>query len=354
MAQDLLLAQTRIKGEEDIRQREIAREKSLDEAEIARNQAIDAARISADEAVEQARIAQRRTVEAERIAAEQEIRAREIAREEELEAAEIERERKVEAARLQRRKALEQLEISRVQALREAEIVSQEEIERARVASQRGLDEIRIGHETERRRLEVERERTVEIIQMEKAIALYRKSLEESAARAEADAARARAAEAEEKIQTVRETEAANRRKSIDVLMAEKAAAEAKHIAEAENVLTDPARASLFRRKLLEHVEGIVAASVKPLEKIQDIRIMQLDGVSGDAAARQGSPTDEVINSALRYRVQAPLIDNLLADIGIEGGNLAKQGGLMREASDMQRVANEAAKQPRPKDGEKK
>jgi uncharacterized membrane protein YqiK len=81
--------------------------------------------------------------------------------------------------------------------------------------------------------------------------------------------------------------------------MAEKAAAEAKHIAEAEkvraaveaeaqrlineaeNVLTDPARASLFRRKLLEHVEGIVSASVKPLEKIQDIRIMQLDGGMG-------------------------------------------------------------------------
>ena len=57
---------------------------------------------------------------------------------------------------------------------------------------------------------------------------------------------------------------------------------------EAENVLTDPARASLFRRKLLEHVEGIVSASVKPLEKINDIRIMQLDGVSGDGSRRGG------------------------------------------------------------------
>jgi uncharacterized membrane protein YqiK len=56
-------------------------------------------------------------------------------------------------------------------------------------------------------------------------------------------------------------------------------------------VLTDPARASLFRRKLLEHVEGIVSASVKPLEKIQDIRIMQLDGVTGGSgSAGDGSP----------------------------------------------------------------
>jgi uncharacterized membrane protein YqiK len=144
--------------------------------------------------------------------------------------------------------------------------------------------------------------------------------------------------------------------------MAEKAAAEAKLIAEgekvrkaveaeaqklineAENVLTDPARASLFRRKLLEHVEGIVSASVKPLEKIQDIRIMQLDGVTGGGGNRSGSPTDEVINSALRYRVQAPLIDSLLADIGIEGGGLAKQGGLIREASDMKRISDAVEK----------
>jgi uncharacterized membrane protein YqiK len=257
------------------------------------------------------------------------------------------------------------LEIARVQALREAEIESREDVERSRIASERQLDEIRIDHETVRRRLEVERERAVETVQMEKAIALYQKSLEESAARAEADVARARAAEAEEKIATVRETEVAARRKSVDVTMAEKAAAEAKHMAEAqklravveaeaqrlineaENILTDEARHSLFRRKMLEHVEGIVAASVKPLEKIQDIRIMQLDGVSGGGGSREGSPTDEVINSALRYRVQAPLIDSLLNDIGIEGGNLTKQGGLIREASDMQRISDAAKKAPK-------
>ena len=116
---------------------------------------------------------------------------------------------------------------------------------------------------------------------------------------------------------------------------------------EAENVLSDPARHSLFRRKLLEHVEGIVAASVKPLEKIQDIRIMQLDGISGGGQGGRANMTDEVINSALRYRVQAPLVDSLLVDIGIEGGALTKQGGLIREASDMTRIAGELKRQAR-------
>jgi hypothetical protein len=61
-----------------------------------------------------------------------------------------------------------------------------------------------------------------------------------------------------------------------------------------------------------------------------------------------------VINSALRYRVQAPLIDSLLSDIGIDGSNLAKQGGLIREASDMQRIAADTKKASAPKtDGPK-
>ena len=85
-----------------------------------------------------------------------------------------------------------------------------------------------------------------------------------------------RAAEAEERVKTTRETEEANRRRSVDVVMAEKAAAESRIAAEAdqiraaveaeaqkllyeaENVLSDEARFGLFRRKLLDKVEGIV------------------------------------------------------------------------------------------------
>jgi hypothetical protein len=50
-----------------------------------------------------------------------------------------------------------------------------------------------------------------------------------------------------------------------------------------------------------------------------------------------------VIDSALRYRVQAPLIDSLLADIGVEGGSLSKMPGLIREARDMQGIRKETA-----------
>src|SRR4029078_1982420 len=97
------------------------------------------------------------------------------------------------------------------------------------------------------------------------------------------------------------------------------------------------ARYSLFRRKLLDRIEGIVRESVKPMEKIEGIRILSVDGLNGGNGGGGGgrTPPDEVIDSALRYRVQAPLIDSILADIGVEGGSLATMPGVIGQARDM-------------------
>jgi hypothetical protein len=90
------------------------------------------------------------------------------------------------------------------------------------------------------------------------------------------------------------------------------------------------------------------------MEKIEGIRILQVDGLNGGGHGGGNggrSATDEVIDSALRYRVQAPLIDSILADIGVEGGSLSRMPGLIREARDMQGIRKETA--PR-KDGDAK
>jgi uncharacterized membrane protein YqiK len=102
---------------------------------------------------------------------------------------------------------------------------------------------------------------------------------------------------------------------------------------------------------LLDRVEGIVRESVKPMEKIEGIRIMSFDGLNGAGGGGGGgrSATDEVIDSALRYRVQAPLIDSILSEIGVEGGSLAKMGGLIREARDMAGIRKETAGKSAPK-----
>jgi hypothetical protein len=119
-------------------------------------------------------------------------------------------------------------------------------------------------------------------------------------------------------------------------------------------VLSEPSRQSLFRRRLLEKVEGIVRESVRPMEKIEGIRILQVDGLHGGNGGNGNggrSATDEVIDSALRYRVQAPLIDSLLSDIGIEGGSLSRMPGLIREARDMQGIRKDTAQPKKDPEG---
>jgi uncharacterized membrane protein YqiK len=288
--------------------------------------------------------------------------------------AEVARERQLESARIERRRSLEQLEVARNQALQEAEIAAREDIERSRIASERGLDEARVVRERDLRRLEIDRERVVETAQMEKAIALFAKSLERSAAQAEAEIARARATEAEEQVNTVRESAVARRRQTVEVMLAETAAEETRIAAqaqavraavdaeaqkllyEAENVLSDEARYGLFRRRLLDRVEGIVRESVRPLEKIEGIRILQIDGMggggNGHGNGERRNTTDEVIDAALRYRVQAPMVDQILKEIGIEGGSLSKMPGLIREARDLDAIAKAADKGRPPAGGD--
>lgn len=92
---------------------------------------------------------------------------------------------------------------------------------------------------------------------------------------------------------------------------------------EAHNMLEPDARISALRMRVLEKLEGIIRESVKPLEKIEGIKILQVTGLGGAGEGNgKGAAgiTDEVLNSALRYRVQAPLIDQVLKEIGLQGG----------------------------------
>ena len=275
-----------------------------------------------------------------------------------------------EKARIESERAINEMEIDKQRTIKEAEIISTEEIEKKQIASNQELDTARTGLAIERGRLEINKEEEIETARIEKVINLSQKSLEESSASITADTERAKAVAATEKVTTAQELEAINRKSAVDIKIARTKASEIEILAEAEktrstieaeskrmineaeNVLSDDARHSLFKHKMLEYIEGIITASVKPLEHINDIRIVELGGTNASTRnstadsekTGSASPTDEVINSALRYRVQAPMVDSLLSDIGIDGSNISKSGGLLREAADLSRIENEQRK----------
>ena len=60
--------------------------------------------------------------------------------------------------------------------------------------------------------------------------------------------------------------------------------------------------------------------------------------------------TDEVIDSALRYRVQGPMIDELMREIGIEGSSLGRMTDVIRDAKDLTSIARDTAKAKPPAD----
>src|SRR6202034_2325267 len=120
---------------------------------------------------------------------------------------------------------------------------------------------------------------------------------------------------------------------------------------EAENALSGAARLSRFRGKLLDKIEGIVRESVRPIEKIEGIKILHIDGSNGGAGNR--NVTDEVIDSALRYRVQAPMIDNLMKEIGIEGGSLGRMTEVLRDAKDIAALTRDGKTGSREKSSKK-
>ena len=104
-------------------------------------------------------------------------------------------------------------------------------------------------------------------------------------------------------------------------------------MAEANNIASPEARASALRMRLVEKLDAIIRESVKPLEKIEGIKVVHLDGLTvpagGGSPDGEGGLTDRLVSSALRYRAQAPLVDHLLREIGIDIGDPSKLAQLL-------------------------
>lgn len=299
----------------------------------------------------------------------------------ELEYARLSQERELEVRRAHQRADLARERADREQDGERAQIAAREAIEKARIASERVLEEERIVRERDVQAAEIERRKTIELAEQQRAIEIAEQSKAQSEAQAAADQARARAVAEEEKVFTVRETEMAERRKLVELIEARKEAereamrlrlaAEAEKLAsedrgaalraqaeaeadadriramalrvraeieaegtrlmnEAQNVLTLEARQSVLKQKLVEKLDSIIRESVRPMERIEGIKILHVDGLggggSGGGAGDAGGAgfADTVVNSALRYRAQAPLVDQLLREIGVEGGEIGK------------------------------
>ncbi|MCL6251769.1 SPFH domain-containing protein [Altererythrobacter sp. KTW20L] len=304
-------------------------------------------------------------------------RSFEISRDQEF--ARLEQEREVEM-----RRAKQGAEVAREQAERSreaqvAQIDAKKLVDSQQIEADRLVEEARIAQV-----------QALEIARQEQQIAVQNKSREESQAKAEADAARALAVAAEEQVSTSRQTEIAERDKRIELIEAAKVAErdaiaikvqaeaekdaatnraaavklEAQGEADAEKLRADAARVRFeveaagqraineaanilssnqislqTKMALLKVLPEMIRESAKPMEAIDSIKIVQVDGLTqrtggaggsasaggGSGNASTGNLANDAVSAALAYRAQAPVLDGLMKELGLDGSSL---GGL--------------------------
>ncbi|QIC70850.1 flotillin family protein [Acinetobacter indicus] len=314
-----------------------------------------------------------------------------ILREEEY--AKLQQEREISVRRAEQLAEIAAQEAAKKREAEEARIAAEREIELKRIGSARDVTNENILKEQLVQKAQVEQKKTIELAEQDRAIAIAEKSRAESEAKAQADLARAQAVKAEEEVITVRETQRAERAKAVELVAAKQAAekdaiaitvaaeagkqaavdeAEAVRITaeanaeqlrlkargeadakvllaqamekqyqvdaegtravnEANNILSTEQVEMQVRLAMLKYLPEIIRESVKPMENIDDIKILHVNGLNGMGSAHvdgsehghgQVALSDQVVNSALRYRSQAPLIDSLMSELGIHGGDI--------------------------------
>jgi len=250
-----------------------------------------------------------------------------------------------EQARIAAEKGTEADKIAMRRAIDEAELTAREETERARIEAEKETDKIRVEREETLRKLEIARQQTVELMELEAKIAVLEKAADEAKVRIDVGDQLAKAVQSEEAVKTSREVEGAEREARLAKIVAEAesetqrllttVSAEADRLRnEADNLLSEDARAGRLRAQLIERLETIVRETVKPMEKIDSIKVVHLGGGALGDTGGDRSPTDEVMDSVLRYRVQAPMIEELLKDVGVDGASLTRSGDIFRSAKD--------------------
>lgn len=367
----------RIANEQRIRESEIRSRQQVSLAETAASAEVSQSKLEKDREVEESRIETGRVVELLALEREKQVRVTQESVAAEQERATILKRYLVEVERLKKDEELIQMEIAKNQKVKLAEADAFSQTEDASIAANRRVDELRIAARRFIDRFEIEQQREIEIVDKERLIAVINKSIEEAHAKAEAAAAEKALAAAEEGIVTVRAEESANRAKIVELIdaatraeretvrviaaakaereaaeqraeaeIAEAKAAEVRYstdaagnrlLNESENMRSESARRSAIYEHLVRTLPNIIRETVKPMEKIESIKILQVDGLpglnspsetAGGGGGSAGSISDRVVNSAMKYRTQVAFVDGLLKDLGLPMDGLGNAGGM--------------------------
>lgn len=371
----------RIENERKIREHDIRTRQTLALIETSALGEVDRAKLDREKSVESARIETMKTIELLDVEKEKQIRVTNEIAASDQDRARIMRRYYVEMERLSKDEEIAQAEIAKKEKIKLAETTALRKVEDASIMAAREIDELRIAARKYIDRFEIEQQKAVEIVDKERLIAVINKSIEEAYARTNVAEANKALAAMEERILTARDEEAANRAKRVDLIntesrvereamrltahaRAEKEATEFRSLAriaeanadevryekdaigqrllnESENMRSDASRRSAIYENLVRNLPNIIRETVKPMENIDSIKILQVDGLPGLNSPSEiggsgagtpngdgGNMTDRVVNSAMKYRTQVALVDGLMKELGLPVDSIGSAGGM--------------------------
>lgn len=344
MQQERELAIRRAEQMSEIASRESEKQREADEA-----------RIQAQREVELKQIASNRDIENQNILKEQHIQTAKVEQAKAIEIAEQDKAIAIAQKSQAESEAKAKADLARAQAVKaEEEVITVRQIQQAE--RQKAVELVQAKEKAEKEAIAImvaaEADMKASIDQAESirikaeadagAITIAAKAQAEKdglaitiVAQAEKDAAKAKAeaktmeAKAESEA-IIALADAAERKYEVD-------AAGKRELNEADNLLSPEQIAMKVKLELIKALPEIIAQSVKPMENIEGIKILQVNGLTGqsgntlDGEAQPTNLADQMTNSALRYRAQAPLIDSLMNEIGIKAGDI---NGFTQSVSD--------------------
>jgi uncharacterized membrane protein YqiK len=385
------LEKERLQSRQQIESERVAREQEIREAQIQSKLTIANFETDADGKIENARLATQNEVETARVDTEKSIELANVESERvvrvavqearsEFERAEVTRRLIVETEKLRMEEEVRARDIQRQHKIKMAETASYREVEDARVLAERDIEELRTKANRYIERFDIEQKMETELADKARLIAVVNKAIDEAVVRTREAEALQTLAESEELIESRRAEEKAKRAKTVEITDAEARAererirttkmAEARKEAserlaeaeiadaqaaefrygvdaegnrklnEAENSRNQESRRSALLEGVVSRLPEIIREQVKPLENIDSIKILQVDGLpglnsptegggSGDAIPRSdGSVSDQVVSSAMKYRTQVAFVDGLMEEIGLPLKNLGSAGGM--------------------------
>ena len=385
------LEKERLQSRQQIENERVAREQEVREAQIQSKLTVATFETEADGKIENARLLTQNEVETARVNTEKSIELANVESERmvritaqearsEFERAEVTRSLIVETERLRMEEEVRARDIERKHKIKMAETASYREVEDARVVADREIDELRTAARRYIERFDIEQQMETELADKARLIAVVNKAIDEAVVRTREAEALQTLAQSEEQIESRRAEEKATRAKSVDIIdaetraeresirtvkmaeankeaserraeaeIAEARAAEFRYgvdaegnrkLNEAENSRNDENRRSALLEGVVNRLPEIIREQVKPIENIDSIKILQVDGLpglnsptegggTGEPSSRpDGSVSDQVVSSAMKYRTQVAFVDGLMEEIGLPLKNLGSAGGM--------------------------